>query len=131
MATDQKTSTIDTEPIGIRPVIENEIPTYRAISARAIFERGVWRVVGVQLRSSVLLRFRDPGGRTGHLGPLAIRRFPDMLTGQGLANAGIALGLIFGWRRGRSRTVQYIVRSKQATLFAKQVRRGPRTGRHG
>ncbi len=37
MATDQKTSTIDSELMNSEPVIENEIPTYRAISARAIF----------------------------------------------------------------------------------------------
>ena len=32
----------------------------------------------------------------GMLAHRTIRRYPDMLTGHGLANAGIALGLIFG-----------------------------------
>ena len=36
MATDQKTSTIDAESEVAGPAIENEMPTYRAISARAV-----------------------------------------------------------------------------------------------
>ena len=50
---------------------------------------------------------------------VAIRRYPDMLTGQRLASAGIGLGLIFGLASGTISLVQYTVRSRQATLFAK------------
>jgi len=50
----------------------------------------------------------------------SIRRFPDMLTGQKLANAGIGLGLIFGVASGTVTTVQYFVRSKQAAIYAKK-----------
>ena len=50
----------------------------------------------------------------------AIRRYPDMLTGHGLANAGIALGLIFGLASGTITTVQNFVRTRQAEKFARQ-----------
>jgi hypothetical protein len=41
-----------------------------------------------------------------------------MLTGQRLATAGIALGVMFGAASLTITTVQYLVRSRQATLFA-------------
>ena len=61
----------------------------------------------------------------------AIRRFPDMLTGQGLANAGIGLGLVFGLASGTIATVQYVVRSKQARSFRSEVCGSSQIARHG
>ncbi len=50
---------------------------------------------------------------------LKIQQLPDILTGKGLANFGIGLGLVFGLASGTVSTVEYFVRVRQATLFAK------------
>ena len=107
MATDQKTSTlgIDAELPG--SVIENELPTYRAISNFAIFSLvcGTWRSLPGRIHFSTWRRYwRSCWASCAHR---TISRFPDMLTGHGLASAGIALGLIFGLGSGTFSTVQY------------------------
>ena len=48
-----------------------------------------------------------------------IKRYPDMLTGQWLAQAGAALGLIFGLGIFTMSTVQGMVRSRNAESFAR------------
>ena len=74
--------------------------------------------VGVQLRSLVLLRLFDPGGRVRNLGAQKIKQLPDVLTGQRLANVGIGLGLIFGLASATYGSVQYFIQHRQASLFA-------------
>jgi hypothetical protein len=120
VATDQRISTIDTESVASAPVIENEIPTYRAISARAILSVACGVLSACTLAHPFFYVFAIVAIGLGISAQLAIRRFPDMLTGQGLANAGIGLGLVFGLASGTISTVQYVVRSKQAKLFAVQ-----------
>jgi hypothetical protein len=120
VATDQRTSTARAEIAPAEPVIENELPTYRAISKLAIFS--------VASGSLAVCSFAHPGFYAfsflavglGILAQRAIRRYPDMLTGRGLANAGIFLGLVSGLVTGTVSTVQYVVRKKQAEEFAKQ-----------
>ena len=56
----------------------------------------------------------------GFLAHRTIRQYPDMFTGQGLANAGIALGLIFGLTSATYAFVQTYVRTHQAEKYAKQ-----------
>ncbi len=119
MATDQKTSTlgIDAEPPG--SVIENELPTYRAISNLAIFSLVcgalaifTWAHPFFYLASLLAVVL-------GVLAHRTIRNYPDMLTGRGLANAGIALGVVFGLGCGTYSTVQSYVRTHLAEKFAK------------
>ena len=118
MATDQKTSTLSTDPELPDSVIENELPAYRAISVRAIFS--------VVCGAIAIFTFAHPffylaailAIVLGVLAHRAIRLHPDMLTGNGLANAGIALGLIFGLGCGTYTTVQTYVRTRLAEQFA-------------
>jgi Domain of unknown function (DUF4190) len=120
VATEQKISTLDIERESADSAIPNELPTYRAISTRAIisvicgvmasftFAHPFFYVAAV---SAVVL---------GFLAHRTIQRYPDMFTGKGLANAGIALGLIFGLTSGTYTVVQTYVRTRQAEKFAKQ-----------
>ena len=120
MATDQKTSTLSIDPELPDSVIENELPTYRAISVRAIFS--------VVCGAVAIFTFAHPffyvaailAVVLGIVAHRAIRQHPDMLTGHGLANAGIALGLIFGLGCGTYTTVQTYVRTRVAEKFAHQ-----------
>jgi hypothetical protein len=120
VATDQKSSTAEIEPGSRRPVIENELVTYRAICISSIFSL----IFGV----FALFSFAHPFFYAASilavvLGLLAhrrVRQYPDRFTGEGLANAGIALGLVFGLVTATYSTVQYFVRSRQAEQFAKQ-----------
>ena len=118
MATDQKTSLIDAEHDEAGTVIENEIPTYRAISGRAVFcvVCGVLSVLS--FAHWVFYAFAILAIGMGIWALRTIRRLPDMLTGQRLASAGIVLGVVFGAASLTITTVQYFVRSRQATLFA-------------
>ncbi len=119
MAFDQKTSTIGIESGVPGSVIENELPTYRAISNLAIFSV-VCGLLAIFCWAHYLFYLAAVLAVVlGMLAHRAIRRFPDMLTGHGLANAGIALGLIFGLGSGTFSTVQYFVRTRLAETFAK------------
>jgi hypothetical protein len=77
------------------PVIENELPSYRAISAGA--------VASLLLGLVSILSFADywflvAGAAAVVVGALSVRRinrYNDVLTGRGLAQAGIAMGLVF------------------------------------
>ena len=85
-------------PGGLEPgsPIENEIPTYRAISAMA--------VASVIFGLASALSFTSWAWLPASLfavifGVLAIRKIakmPDVLTGRSLAQAGLAMGLVFG-----------------------------------
>ena len=120
MATDQKASTlsIDTEPAD--SPIENELPTYRAISSRAIFSVVFGALAIFCFAHPVFYGAAILAVVLGFFAHRAIRRYPDMLTGQPLANVGIALGLIFGLGCGTYTTVQSVVRTRMAETFAHQ-----------
>ncbi len=118
MATDQKTSTIDAESEVAGPAIENELPAYRAISACAVVSVACGVIAVCTFANQLFYVFSILAVGFGVWAQRSIKRFPDMLTGKGLANAGIGLGLIFGLAAGTISTVQYVVRSRQATKFA-------------
>ncbi len=118
MAVQQKTSTIDAEQVASAPVIENEIPTYRAISARAIFSVAFGVLSGCSFAHWIFYVFAVLAIVFGIWAHLKIQQLPDILTGKGLANFGIGLGLVFGLASGTVSTVEYMVRMRQATLFA-------------
>src|SRR5205807_2081309 len=56
----------------------------------------------------------------GVLANVAINRHPDMLTGRRLANAGIAMGLIFGLVAATYTAVQSFVLTREAAKFGRQ-----------
>jgi hypothetical protein len=120
VATDQTTTTLVSENQPAGSAIENELPTYRAISARAILSLicGVLAVCSFAHPSFYAFTVLAIG--LGIMAHRAINRYPDILTGHGLANAGIALGLTFGLISGTVSSVQYFVRSNQAKIFGKQ-----------
>jgi len=119
VATDQKTSAIGIESGVPGPVIENELPTYRAISNLAIFSVVCGLVAIFSWAHYFFYLAAVLAIVLGMLAHRSIRRFPDMLTGHGLASAGIALGLIFGLGSGTFLTVQHFVRARLASTFAK------------
>jgi hypothetical protein len=114
----EKTGTIDTEPDTGGPAIENEIPTYRAISGRAIFSVACGVLSVCTFAHPLFYVFAILAIGLGIWAHRGIRQFPDMLTGQRLASTGIVLGLMFGLSAATITTVQYYVRTRQATLFA-------------
>jgi Domain of unknown function (DUF4190) len=120
VATEQKTNTLSLDPELTGSAIENELPTYRAISRQAIFS--------VVFGAVAIFTFAHPlfyvtailAIVLGILAHRRIRQYSDVLTGHGLANAGITLGLIFGLGVGTFTTVQSYVRTHMATQFARK-----------
>jgi hypothetical protein len=120
VATDQKAGTIAIENERASSIIENELPTYRAISAIAILSVVCGGLAVFSFAHPVFFALAILAVGSGILAHRRIRRFPDMLTGHGLANAGILLGLVFGLAAGTILTVQYVVRTSQAERFARK-----------
>jgi hypothetical protein len=118
VATDQKISTIDAESELAGPAIENELPAYRAISASAVVSVACGVLAVCSFANPLFYVFSILAVGFGVWAHRSILRFPDMLTGKGLANLGIGLGLIFGLAAGTISTVQYVIRSRQAAKFA-------------
>lgn len=114
---------------GRPPAIENEIPAYRAISARAIVSLllGIgslltfasWAFAALGLGAVVL----------GFLADRAIRRHPDMLTGRGLARAGITLGMVFSLSALTFDGVRHLQVRRSAEQFARRYARVLRSRR--
>jgi Domain of unknown function (DUF4190) len=120
VATEQKISTLDIEQEAGDSVIPNELPTYRAISTLAIFSVVCGVVASFTFAHWFFYVAAVLAVVLGFLAHRKIRQYPDMFTGQGLANAGIALGLIFGLTSATYTAVQTYVRTRQAEKFAKQ-----------
>jgi len=120
VATDQKASIIDTDNERAGSAIENELPTYRAISANAILSLVCGGLAVFTFADPIFYLFSILAVGLGFWAHRTIRRYPDILTGHGLANAGIALGLVFGLASGTIAGVQYLVRSRQAEKFARK-----------
>jgi hypothetical protein len=102
------------------PAIENEIPAYRAISPRAVAALilGVLSVLAfADWRFLVLSALAVVLGWTADRN---IQRWPDVLTGRRLAQAGVGLGLIFGLTSVSIATVQGMIRKNQAQAHAKE-----------
>ncbi len=94
MAVDPQTVSGTETPVTISP-IENEIPTYRAISPMAIFSFMMGLLSLVTFASSYFLIAGVVAILAGVIAQRRIRRMPDALTGRGLAQAGIAMALVF------------------------------------
>jgi hypothetical protein len=120
VASEQNTSTIDPELDQGDPVIPNQLPAYRAISALAVFSvfLGILSIFSFAHQAFYVLSIMAIV--MGILANRSIRRYPDMLTGGGLAKAGITLGLVFGLVSATYTGVQYFVRSRAADSFARK-----------
>ena len=119
MAIDQE-STPDASDLKIlrRSAIENEIPTYRAVSTRAVFAVLCGLLAGLSFTHPAFYLFAVAAVGLGLSADRAIRKHPDMLTGAGLARAGAAMGLVFGLSIFTVMTVQNFLATRQAGAFA-------------
>jgi hypothetical protein len=102
------------------PVIDNEIPAYRAISPGGIFSLILGVLSILSYTSQWFLLFAAGAIVLGALTVAKIRRMPDVLTGERFAQTGIVLGLIFGLTSFTITTVQGLLREREARTFARQ-----------
>jgi hypothetical protein len=120
VATDQTSRLIVDEPAPTAPAIENELPTYRAISSRAILSLLCGVLASFSFAHLFFLVFAVLAVLLGVLANIAIQRHPDMLTGRRLANAGIALGLVCGLVASTYTLVQNFVLIRAAENFSRE-----------
>jgi hypothetical protein len=109
--------TVEEAPPQASP-IENELPTYRAISNRAVFSVICGVLASFSFAELLFLVFAVLAVVLGITANLAIKRKPDLLTGTRLANFGIALGLIFGLTVITYTTIQNSILGRAASKFA-------------
>lgn len=102
----------------VQPVIENEIPAYRAISRLAVLSLVLGVLSVFCFADLTFLVAAVAAVVTGYLAERRIQRLPEILTGRGLAQAGLALGLIFGLAALTTDQVQSFLRKRDATRFA-------------
>jgi len=99
--------------------IDNEIPTYRAISPQAVFSLILGFLAILSFAHWIFLTCAVAAVILGILADRRIVRENDVLTGRGIAQAGIALGLIFGLSMVTVTAVQNWILVSQASKFAK------------
>lgn len=131
MPTDQPGNLIAEEAPPTASPIENELPTYRAISNRAVVSLICGALASFSFADLNFLFFAALAVVVGILANRAIRRAPDTLTGSRLANAGIALGLIFGLTVVTYSTIQYIIIKREASRFGLEYARVLKEGTFG
>jgi hypothetical protein len=98
--------------------IENEFPTYRAISPHAIVSLLFGILALLCFTHWFFLTFAAAAILLGLYADRRIQRLPDVLTGRGLAQAGIALGLVFGLASLTTAAVQDVVLLRESKQFA-------------
>lgn len=98
--------------------IENELPTYRAISNRAIFSVICGALAAFSFAEMGFLVFAALAIGLGISAHRAIKRHPDLLTGARLANTGIGLGLVFSLAVLTYTTVMSIIITREAERFS-------------
>jgi hypothetical protein len=110
------------------PIIENELPAYRAISRMAVFSLILGLASILCFTDGWFLVAAAGAVVTGALATRKISRLPEVLTGSGLAQAGIALGLIFGLASVTVDFVQGKIREREARKFANEYLTELKTG---
>lgn len=108
--------------------IENEIPTYRAISRLAL--------ASLVLGLATVFSFASPWFALAGLGAVLcglvadarIRRYSDALTGRGFAQAGIALGMIFALSALTITAVRGTIVQRSAARWARAYEKVLQTG---
>lgn len=127
MAIDPKTIPRHTEG-EIHPANENELPAYRAVSRLAIASL----VFGISsILAFVAGYFALFGAIAIIFGLMAqrnIRSLPDTLTGSRMADAGIALGLLFSLSALTVTIAQSWIINREATRFARTYVEALRSG---
>jgi hypothetical protein len=111
-----------------RSAIENEIPTYRAVSTRAVFAVLCGLMAALSFAHPAFYLFAVAAVALGFWADRSIQRYPDLLTGQGLARAGVAMGLVFGLSIFTITSVQAFLARREAGAFAAEYARMVKTG---
>ena len=127
MATDPSAAP-GTAPTWSSSAIENELPTYRAISLWAVGSLVLGVISGVTFASLGFLVASALAIATGAFALRTIRREPDRYTGAGLANVGIALGLMTGLAAPTYTVVQRTIIGRQANAYAEALCEAMREG---
>jgi hypothetical protein len=99
--------------------IENEIPTYRAINPQAVVSLICGILAILSFSHWLFLSCAAAAIVLGIVADRKIVRYSDVLTGRGIAQAGIALGLIFGLAALTIGVVQDWILVREATRFAR------------
>jgi hypothetical protein len=99
--------------------IENEIPTYRAISPQAVLSLVCGLLAVFSFSHWIFLSCAAAAIVLGIVADRKIVRYSDVLTGRGIAQAGIALGLIFGLSATTIAVVQDWILVREASKFAR------------
>ena len=100
-------------------IIENEFPTYRAISARAVASVVLGMASVFCFTSLWFLVLAAIAVGFGWVALRAIKRLPEILTGSGLAKTGIGLALVFGLTALTRSVVEDVMLSYDASQFSK------------
>jgi hypothetical protein len=120
VAIDQNSSALEATTESADSPIENELPTYRAISARAVLSAICGGLAVCGFADPTFYVFSILAVGLGIWAHRAIRQHPDMLTGGGLASAGITLGLVFGLASLTVSTVQRFLWNRQAEAYGRK-----------
>ncbi|MDR3621841.1 MAG: DUF4190 domain-containing protein [Paludisphaera borealis] len=118
MAIDQETTPTTTDLNANWPVIENEIPTYRAVSTRAIFAVICGLLAVFSFAHPIFYLFAVLAVILGVTADRSIQRHPEMLTGQTMARVGVLLGLVFGLSIATVTSLQNYLIRREAVKFA-------------
>lgn len=113
---------IDPDPPGVSqplPAIENEIPSYRAITPMAVASLLFGVLSVLCLAGLSFLVFPILAVVTGALALRKIQRMPDLFTGKGFAQAGVALGLVCGISSVTYATIQYWMMTRSVESYLK------------
>lgn len=111
-----------------RSAIENELPTYRAVSTRAVFAVLCGVLAALSFAHPAFYLFAALAVVLGISADRAIERHPEMLTGRALARAGVAMGLVFGLSIFTITSVQAFLARREAAAFAREYARMVETG---
>jgi hypothetical protein len=101
------------------PAIDNEFPTYRAISSTAVLSL-VFALGSVFSYASLWFLLLSAGAVVlGLMSIRKIRQLPEVLTGAGLARVGIGIGLLFGLTAVTRVVTEDVTVNIDASKFAK------------
>jgi hypothetical protein len=122
------TPTAPTDRVASWSSVENELPTYRAVS--------VWAIVSLLLGVASIFSFAHNSFLAAAVGAIItgaialrmVQKYPDLVTGKGLANVGIGLGLAFGLSSFTIGFTQSLLLKKEVEKFAAEYAEVVETG---
>jgi hypothetical protein len=120
VAIDQTPSPSSSDPMP-SAAIENEFPTYRAISSLAVFSLILGLLSVFAFANLWFLLLTAGSVLCGWLAIRKIRRLPEILTGSSIASVGIGVGLLFGGSALTHQVVEDVMTTMDAKSFANHL----------